>query len=241
MSYQKYGLTKIMTELPNLADLDIPDPAHLDADATLQIYQALRPVLPPARPALHQKADRLTDCLDAFDAFILDGFGVINVGMEKINGIDEFFRRAELAGKPVVILTNGASAPSAVLAKKYLRLETNAMKPALRATNFKSNLLRLRSYCLRVVKKLKSVSDALRSCRAKSRMWRRAMRPLPPSWRQRSNRAAIRRLNWKNYRQSMNYTPALKLHASQRSRVNLSRCALSPARTLCALTTTWRR
>ena len=110
-----------MTELPDLAELDIPDPAHLDAEATLQIYQALRPVLPPARPALHQKADRLTDCLDAFDAFILDGFGVINVGMEKINGIDEFFRRAELAGKPVVILTNAASAPSAVLAEKYLR------------------------------------------------------------------------------------------------------------------------
>ena len=43
-----------MTELPDLAELDIPDPAHLDAEATLQIYQALRPVLPPARPALHQ-------------------------------------------------------------------------------------------------------------------------------------------------------------------------------------------
>ena len=56
-----------------------------------------------------------------FDAFILDGFGVINVGKEKINGIDEFFRLAELAGKPVVILTNAASAPSAVLAEKYLR------------------------------------------------------------------------------------------------------------------------
>ena len=55
MSYQKYGLAKIMTELPDLAELDIPDPAHLDAEATLQIYQALRPVLPPARPALNQR------------------------------------------------------------------------------------------------------------------------------------------------------------------------------------------
>ena len=105
-----------MTDLPDLVSLDIPSPAQLDAEATLHIYQALRPVLPPARPSLHQKADRLTDCLDAFDAFILDGFGVINVGMEKIDGIEEFFRRAELAGKPVVILTNAASAPSAVVA-----------------------------------------------------------------------------------------------------------------------------
>ena len=110
-----------MTDLPDLVGLDIPSPAQLDAEATLHIYQALRPVLPPARPSLHQKADRLTDCLDAFDAFILDGFGVINVGMEKIDGIEEFFRRAELAGKPVVILTNAASAPSAVVADKYLR------------------------------------------------------------------------------------------------------------------------
>jgi HAD superfamily hydrolase (TIGR01450 family) len=110
-----------MTDLPALAGLDIPGPALLDAEATLQIYEALRPVLPPARSSSpHQKADKLTDCLDAFDAFILDGFGVINVGMEKIEGIDEFFRRAEQAGKPIVILTNGASAPSAVIAKKYL-------------------------------------------------------------------------------------------------------------------------
>ena len=110
-----------MTDLPDLVKLDIPGPDQLDAEVTLQIYQALRPVLPSARPAPHQKTDRLTDCLDAFDAFILDGFGVINVGMEKIDGIDKFFRRAELAGKPVVILTNGASAPSAAVAEKYLR------------------------------------------------------------------------------------------------------------------------
>ena len=36
-----------MTDLSVLAVLDIPSPAHLDAEATLQIYQALRPILPP--------------------------------------------------------------------------------------------------------------------------------------------------------------------------------------------------
>ena len=110
-----------MSDLLDLAGLDIPSPAQLDAEATLKIYQALRPILPLARPAPNQKAARLTDCMDAFDAFILDGFGVINVGMDKIDGIDEFFKRAEVAGKPVVILTNGASAPSAVVAEKYQR------------------------------------------------------------------------------------------------------------------------
>ena len=111
-----------MTALPELAVLNIPGPAQLDAEATLQIYQALRPILPSARQAPNQKAVRLRDCLDAFDAFILDGFGVINVGIQKIDGIDEFFMRAELAGKPIVILTNGASAASAVIADKYLGL-----------------------------------------------------------------------------------------------------------------------
>ena len=143
-----------MTYLPDLAGLDIPSPDRLDAEATLQIYQALRPILPPARPASHQNADRLTDCLDAFDAFILDGFGVINVGMEKIKGIDEFFRRAELAGKPVIILTNAASAPSAVVAEKYLRWglpikaqhivsSRDALVAALPATDQRAGFLQL--------------------------------------------------------------------------------------------------
>ena len=143
-----------MTYLPDLAGLEIPDPTQLDAEATLQIYQALRPVLPPARPASHQKTDRLVDCLDSFDAFILDGFGVINVGIEKIKGIDEFFQRAELAGKPVVILTNAASAPSAVVAEKYLRWglpvtahhvvsSRDALVAALPAANQRAGFLQL--------------------------------------------------------------------------------------------------
>jgi len=107
--------------LPDLASLELPEPAGLNADVTLQIYQALRPLLPIARPAPQHKADRLIDCLDAFDAFILDGFGVINVGMDKISGIDEFFAAAKAKDKHVVILTNGASNPSDIVAQKYLK------------------------------------------------------------------------------------------------------------------------
>jgi len=111
-----------MTDLPEpkLPGLDIPGPSGLNAEITLKIYQALRPLLPSARPAPHHKAERLIDCLDAFDAFILDGFGVINVGMDKISGIDDFFAAAKQQNKPVVILTNGASNPSAKMAQRYL-------------------------------------------------------------------------------------------------------------------------
>lgn len=109
-----------MTDLPDLAVLDIPGPDGLNADMTLQIYQALRPLLPSAQARSPQQADRLTDCLDTFDGFILDGFGVINTGPDKINGIDEFFAAAHSRDKPVVILTNGASNPSDIVAQKYL-------------------------------------------------------------------------------------------------------------------------
>lgn len=111
-----------MTDLHDLMHLDIPGPDQLNSKVTLQIYEALRPVLPPAHscPHANQKKDRLTDCLEAFDAFILDGFGVINVGMEKVDGINEFFWRANQARKPIVILTNGASAPSSVILEKYV-------------------------------------------------------------------------------------------------------------------------
>ena len=40
-----------MTDLSDLTRLDIPGPAQLDAEVSLQIYQALRPILPP--PARH--------------------------------------------------------------------------------------------------------------------------------------------------------------------------------------------
>ena len=109
-----------MIDLPDLASLALPGPAELNADIALQIYQALRPLLPSARGAPHHKAERLTDCLDKFDGFILDGFGVINVGPDKIDGIDEFFAAARRQRKPVVILTNGASNPSDIVAQKYI-------------------------------------------------------------------------------------------------------------------------
>ena len=76
------------------------------------------------------------------------------MGIEKIKGIDEFFQRAELAGKPVVILTNAASAPSAVVAEKYLRWglpvtahhvvsSRDALVAALPAANQRAGFLQL--------------------------------------------------------------------------------------------------
>lgn len=102
-----------------LNELTLPPPDKLDFTSVVKMYQALRPVLPEAVAGPCLIRDRLIDILDDVDALILDGFGVINVGLDKIEGIDELLDEAARKGKIVVVLTNGASHPAAVTAQKY--------------------------------------------------------------------------------------------------------------------------
>ena len=97
----------------------LPAPDRLDADACIDIYQMLRPIMPRYRPVSRHNYERLIDILDEVDALILDGFGVINVGDRKIDNIDELLDACARAGKIVVVLTNGASHPSAKTSQKY--------------------------------------------------------------------------------------------------------------------------
>ena len=91
----------------------------LDAEKTLQIYEQMRPLLPPSQTVNTRPSERLIDLLDECDALILDGFGVINVGANLIDGIEEVLEEAQRRGITVVVLTNGASHPSAITAQKY--------------------------------------------------------------------------------------------------------------------------
>jgi glycerol 3-phosphatase-2 len=106
-----------MSPLLKLQNLGLPEPDKMDADSALAIYEALRPILPDARPGRNKSASRLVELLDEVDGLILDGFGVINIGMQKIAGIDEVFEIARQ--KNIAVLTNGASHPSYHAAKKY--------------------------------------------------------------------------------------------------------------------------
>ena len=63
------------------------------------------PSEPQARP---REVTRLVDILPHVDALVLDGFGVINVGASRIDGIIEFFEAAAAQKVPVMVLTNGA-------------------------------------------------------------------------------------------------------------------------------------
>ena len=103
----------------SLQSFTMPDVQQIDAASTLAVYQALRPILPQPVIPQTQKADRFRDILDQFDALILDGFGVINVGPEKIDGIDEVLIAAQERWIIIIVLTNAASHPSSLIASKY--------------------------------------------------------------------------------------------------------------------------
>ena len=96
----------------------IPAPESLDAKSVLDCYELAR--LPaPTRKGPAEPAANLLSLLDRYDAFILDGYGVINVGPEPIQGIADTVRALRAAGREVMVLTNGAGRPSRQTARRY--------------------------------------------------------------------------------------------------------------------------
>ncbi len=106
--------------LDRLKSIAMPEPDRLGLDDIISIYQALRPIMPQAKSRQTHQRTRLVDLVDDIDAFILDGYGVINVGDGPIAGIDEFFAAAEQRNVPVIVLTNGASFGAARVWQKYV-------------------------------------------------------------------------------------------------------------------------
>ena len=96
----------------------IPSPESLDAESVLDCYARAR--LPtPTRKGRAEPAANLLALVDRYDAFILDGYGVINVGPEPIPGIGDAVRSLRAAGREVMVLTNGAGQPSRHTARRY--------------------------------------------------------------------------------------------------------------------------
>ena len=105
-------------EGPPVRPVSIPKPESLDAESVLDLYERAR--LPaPARKGRAEPAANLLALADRYDAFILDGYGVINVGPEPIPGIGDTIRTLRAAGREVMVLTNGAGRPSRVTARRY--------------------------------------------------------------------------------------------------------------------------
>ncbi len=90
-----------------------------DAEWAFAQYERVRNVLPGADfPSGSRTISRIAEMAGEADVFLLDAFGVLNIGESVIPGAPEWVSALQGAGKRVLVVGNGASAsPSASLAK----------------------------------------------------------------------------------------------------------------------------
>lgn len=95
----------------------------LDTAAAFARYEDVRHRLPQARfPPASRQCASLSEVADDVDAFVLDAFGVLNVGQTPIPGAVERMAELRARGKKLVVLTNAASDTRAAALRKYHRL-----------------------------------------------------------------------------------------------------------------------
>ena len=95
-----------------------PEPEDLAPETILQCFA--RADLPaPRRRGRAEPAPGLAALAECYDAFILDGFGVINVGAEPVPGIVDAVQALRAAGRAVMVFTNGAGRPARWTARRY--------------------------------------------------------------------------------------------------------------------------
>ena len=109
-----------MQDAPSSSAVSIPGPESLDAESVLDCYELAHMPVPP-RTGRAEPAANLLALVDRYDAFILDGYGVINVGAEPIPGIGDTIRTLRAAGRDVMVLTNGSGRPSRQTVRRYER------------------------------------------------------------------------------------------------------------------------
>jgi HAD superfamily hydrolase (TIGR01450 family) len=94
-----------------------------DAAWACRRYEEIRARLPSARfPTETRRVGNLGDLLDQIDVFVLDGYGVLNVGTDPVPGAVARIAALRAAGKRLFVLTNGATYPHARTVDRYTRL-----------------------------------------------------------------------------------------------------------------------
>lgn len=92
-------------------------------DWAFAAYEAVRDRLPSARfPAAPVHLPTLSQAADRWDGFLLDAFGVLNVGETAIPGAVARMAELRRRGKRLCVLTNAASYTRAGVLAKYHRL-----------------------------------------------------------------------------------------------------------------------
>ena len=101
----------------NLIDGPLPTTAM-----AVERYEAIQPRLPGAQfPLTSIHRAHLGEIMDDIDCYVLDGFGVLNVGESAVPGATERVNSLRAAGKQLRVLTNGATLPTSRTVEKYQR------------------------------------------------------------------------------------------------------------------------
>ena len=94
-----------------------------DEQWAFDAYEGVRARLPlPGFARQWRTADTLADIAQDFDVFLLDAFGVLNIGETAIEGAAERIRDLRDAGKRVMVVSNAAGYPKRILMERYRRL-----------------------------------------------------------------------------------------------------------------------
>ena len=93
----------------------------LSMEDAFSAYEAVRHRLPAARPGNRdaRQIETLEEIAQAFDVFLLDAFGVLNIGETAIPGTRERIEQLRQQGKRVLVVSNAASVPPSALLTKY--------------------------------------------------------------------------------------------------------------------------
>jgi glycerol-1-phosphatase len=99
---------------------DLPE---VSAEAAFLRYEAVRARLPVATfPEASRRVESLADVADSYDAFVLDAFGVLNVGEVPVPGAVARMADLRAQGKRLIVLTNAASYSRGAAVQKFRRL-----------------------------------------------------------------------------------------------------------------------
>jgi len=98
-------------------------PTAVDIDWAFDRYEAVRHRLVAATfPTASERVVDVAAVAERFDAFVLDAFGVLNIGETAVPGAVARIAHLRRAGKRLVVLTNGATGARAAALAKYHRL-----------------------------------------------------------------------------------------------------------------------
>jgi glycerol-1-phosphatase len=92
--------------------------------AAFAAYEAVRTrwLPPPTRAGRAVELGSLDDLADLYDVLLLDAFGVLNEGEHAIPGVPDRVAGLQARGKRVIVVSNAAGYPHALLMERYARL-----------------------------------------------------------------------------------------------------------------------